>query len=1764
MSAYNPVEPGTTLGDLIHIPDVKTVIRLHDADEPELRRSLVDDFIPTQEVETFLNPFLYHINRGAGRGFFIRGNYGSGKSHLLAVTKLLLSEEGAATRLAERAGDERLRKHLQQVEVGRYLVVSVSLVDFSSENYLEDILKDALYVAAQELIRTSITADEALDRLDQAFANPRRSGLLDGVQELLAAAGRQGIVFLLDELSEFLRSKRDRRAFNEDIRYLQFLGEYSQNHSLWVVATLQERIEETGEIAPEYFKKIVDRYHNNIRLTGQHVTELIDTRLIHKKSGARQFIAAFYEEITQALGEPGFSLKELERLYPVHPATVRLLDELRALFSEHRGIVDFIHCQVKGDANRGVPGMLSGSPGELLTPDIIFDHFRDRIRETVEFRSFSEKVYDYFEREAERLFDEEQREMALRLVKLLVINAISVHQRRLTVEEAARALLCRMTLLDPEINYSYVGELLDKMVKFGAYVREEDGRYFIDLEADISLKVKRRLEYIQSNLFENDRRIVYSLVHWVDKAQLPLARWVREGEWETEISWQNTPRRGWIRWGDIRELSSEAMDELQNRLLQEETDFAFLIGTPLDVPQQRLYLQEELAPAWGKRGEELAIWLPRALSEREVETLMRALAYQLLQKELADDTSPAGKRAREYLQPLVEAEQVRVEAIFIAAYFEGTIVSATGGEVVNLVATGQLPFEGLVEKVGSVVCDNRYPRHAAIAPGVPSVAIQVKNRSIEGFFQKGEPVPERELDSASRLVVTGYLTPMQLVRHTRSGVQLSVDPARSPLVAEITGLMTEERISTSDVYWHLRKGPFGLSRDAFDFLLLATIFSGLLQPYSSGRRYPLQHISAYNLEKIDSLGRGELLGSGYVSLLAEIPWMPAQVRKGTFNVALQSECWERVIKFKTETEQLINSLASLLEKVEGYTAAAGLPVAEARQAMEQIGKVLQEIKVSYAPREGLERFLAAYQAQVQFEDDLELISNLQEFLAENLARFVQISTYLRRVAQILGYEESGSAASGYGTQVPQPRDDGEDLTAGRSVDHLKPLLDAAINALTSPGLIKPEGMKRLENAFEVFVAEYSELYLAEHSILSGAELAPYRKLLESPPAKILALLSRVTALTVENNYQQLEMTVEEVLGQECDMANRDVLSQTPECPCGFHIGDKVQRPSLAQLKARCDRGLREYAALLSTDPVKSTLEEHATTLRAVGRSQSAARLERLARVSPEDPALVDTLQELVNNNSVKDINDALQGRLVVQDKNLDELYEKLVGRILTRPQILQEVERWLASKGEVPGGGKEKAGTGGEAYFRLQAGPTRSWHYDEKQRDEDDNCYREPFLVQEGGGVNVLYDLSFLDHVCTGEQTHGLYSQVESPAVSNSSSALARFTALVSHLVVENDAGILRQVQEEAKERGAETDVGQRLMTTSSGIILPGKSAIRPSLMATATSVVAGLRLALTDQSFGVADTPEVWEEFYRQHYWRLDIDLAWLRWATRGNRELAGIISRLEQEVRQYQLRVRKAFDEWLSRGTPGQLALQAQQDGALAGSSAGLWFRPSAPEDTAGGLTFSELLLWRLRHLAREYRLQGLYILILDAARYDLMLLCREVAGKLGLQAVVEGFTWAWEPTTTDRQLEAWRSAGWKGRCVAVDDVLAGGVVSADTREAWEENEKPVLLSGYDNLAAGRSEQWQLLKFDWLDKKLHAAFDDYLTVLRELKRGAEEHLLPLLADIPPGAGILLAADHGYRVEQAGGFQYVHGGRSPEEKLAPWVLMKKGSTARN
>jgi len=469
--------------DLIEIPEVKTIIQMSDINDPKLQDFLTESFLLTDEVKKVLFSFFNDLIQKNGKGYFIEGNFGSGKSHLLSVLSLLLTYKKSWSPILEQVDkNSKLVDFSKKIEDEDYIVLNISLVEHSNREYLENIVISKITEFFEEelasdefsfsgekefiektaeivkndypnrlksfLRENKIDEDELfspgklflleklLERLNLPYRfNFNRQDIFAKLADLINESDYSGIVILVDELSEFLRSKPDGRRFNEDIRFLQFLGEFTNRVPCWIAATLQEEIEKTGETTPEAFNKIKDRYPTRFHLTGAHIKEIISKRLIKLKEGAEFEIKDVYNKYNRGFTGWQVSEDEFISLYPIHPLTVDLLDNLKPLFSQHRGIIDFIHYQLKGDESRHIEGIMEEPADRLLTPDYIFDHFTSRIREMIETNPYYEKVYRYYKQEIDSILNKDQIELGLKIVKVLILFSISPVKKEYDIEK---------------------------------------------------------------------------------------------------------------------------------------------------------------------------------------------------------------------------------------------------------------------------------------------------------------------------------------------------------------------------------------------------------------------------------------------------------------------------------------------------------------------------------------------------------------------------------------------------------------------------------------------------------------------------------------------------------------------------------------------------------------------------------------------------------------------------------------------------------------------------------------------------------------------------------------------------------------------------------------------------------------------------------------------------------------------------------------------------------------------------------------------------------------------------------------------------------------------------------------------------------------------------------------------------------------------------------------------------------------------------------
>lgn len=752
------------LRDILDVRAHPTVVRLENLDSPDARW-ISESYWKTPDAERHVEALMRALSGKTGLGAFLIGAYGSGKSHFLAYVARALAS-GAF------------------VPDGP-TPIAISLLNFQAGARLEEIVGTAAGVRPVE------------------GSDDRRSAWSERLRR-----DPRGIVLLLDELSEFLKSKPDRASLAEDIRYLQFLGEWAGGARLWVIAAVQEQVEHMGILDHAQYRKIKDRYPLRLILTPSHVKDIIAYSILVKKPGYEAGVERLAARIRDALPaslQESVDLGLLERLYPIHPRTIDLLDQVRDSFSQARGAVHFAVTQLQGDPVRGVPPFLDMPVGAFVTPDAIVDHFRDLFDIQPEFQPIAQRLLPYYEEHAAKLFDTEaQRELGLKIVKLLALCHLSpggtAPHGGLTASEAAVALLLTPSRLDPDKNVAIAHRVLRTLVERGRYVKQDRDRFVIDLADDSAASLERLLARESSDL-EQAPDLVFATI-------LPL--FSEGGE-------------------DAPTPLGLPLDQWQSRAMRwchHERNYAVYLGNGTPPAREGIGLAIRLP--WG--GAEPAAGISTLLPEpigAGADVVELAALLRLRRKSVGTDVQ---KRIVER----IDKRSRLLQAMVVTAYARGTFVRPSGEREAASAIGASGPLHAFLDRHAEWMLRLVYPgfeRYAPSAGPLPHDAYRVLMR-----FLAAHDLAEADAPDPVKLVREAYLVRMDLLE--RRGREYVVPKAieKNELVRAVMTVLPEEPVPRT-LYEHLAGPTFGLVPDQIHLLLVMLHVLGEIDIVKERRSY---------------------------------------------------------------------------------------------------------------------------------------------------------------------------------------------------------------------------------------------------------------------------------------------------------------------------------------------------------------------------------------------------------------------------------------------------------------------------------------------------------------------------------------------------------------------------------------------------------------------------------------------------------------------------------------------------------------------------------------------------------------------------------------------------------------------------------------------------------------------------------------------------------------------------------------------------------------
>lgn len=848
--------PARRIRDLVDLRVQPTVVRLQE--------SLGADWI---RESTLLTPAFARgaeelsraLDAETGTGAFLVGPYGCGKSHFLAWLAWHVGRRPAPPD-----------------------VVALSLLNFRAETPLEDAVCAAVGIAA--------------------LPGDRREGWA-----ACMAGHRAGLLLLLDEVSEFLRSKPDRQRLTEDIRFLQFLGELAQGCRLVVVCAMQEAIERAAELDAGQYRKIKGRFPVGIHLDAGHVRDLVAGHLLVKRQGYREAVDALVQGLRAAFPDAPEEVAAIREVYPLHPATLDLLEEVRDRFARTRGVIDFVCARLAGDPTRGLHPFLDRPWGDLLTPDEILAHFEDAFALHAEFAPLSGRVMPWYRREMASLFDQEPlRELAWRVLSLLILVWLSPLRDGLTPAQASRWLLHVASRLDPPRNTAVVARILDTLADRGRWVSRREGSYVLDPAEDGSAEIERLLAAEMESCPAEEialEELAAASAGAPGFAPFSLPR----DRWQPRVLRWHHHDRTWGLWFGNDDPKGEPPGP------------ALCIRLPWGTP----------APARG-----IATVVPAPLDFDPSLRLVHAL-LRLDEQALSPDARQRLVRRR--------AEGLELLASRLRTSFgRCTLHAADGASLPPLLLGSGAGLAEWLDQYGQWLLPRTFPVFERFAPSWGPLPKEAW-REFMRFATSQDLCAAWEGERIDR-VRDGYLVPMGLLRRQGKGFVLRGRVEEHELVRRVLASLDSE-LAVSEVAGRLTGPGQGLVDDQVHALLVFLLLVGEIDLLREGRSYRELYESLTSFRQYDRVVRAHAMADAQLRALGELcdglhvsrpmQWTAMAVDRAV--VLVRDSILERVAPLRAAAERLEagSALAGRVGELLGWCAALGRP-GSPRAAVEQL------------------------------------------------------------------------------------------------------------------------------------------------------------------------------------------------------------------------------------------------------------------------------------------------------------------------------------------------------------------------------------------------------------------------------------------------------------------------------------------------------------------------------------------------------------------------------------------------------------------------------------------------------------------------------------------------------------------------------------------------------------------------------------------------------------------------------------------------------------
>lgn len=550
---------------------LETVKQIRESGTLEAARRDVETFVISDrmagQLVDVIFPNLRYDQPGDQKGILTVATYGTGKTHLMST----IAGVAEYDELADRLTSDNVAKAAKAI-AGKFKVIRFDIGATSLP------LRD---IVATELARGLGLLGVDFTFPDWATVTNTKDALVDMMAAFEAVHPDHGLLFVLDEMLEYLRGRRDAELI-QDLIFLREIGEICRSTRFRFISGVQEAIFDNPRFAgvADTIRRVRDRFEQ-VRISREDVAFVVEQRLLRKDATQRAKIAEHLQPFTPLYEGMAERIDRFVALFPVHPDYLKTFEEITIV--EKREVLRTIEKEVRALIDQEVP---TNSVGVICT-----DSYRARLADDPSARTIPDVQVVMDKSEVLRnkveagLAEKQYVDTALRIIDGLAVHRLTTDDIRRPIGMTAAMLRDELCVLPPglpEQDALFLATTVESIVRKiltavnGQFVSidPDTGQIYLDIDKDIDYEqqIEQRAETLDPN--QLDEAYYLAMEEVLGQRDDPWVAGYRI--WEYPLPWPatNADRKGYLFMGAPNERSTA----------QPPRDFYVYFIQPYDPP----------------------------------------------------------------------------------------------------------------------------------------------------------------------------------------------------------------------------------------------------------------------------------------------------------------------------------------------------------------------------------------------------------------------------------------------------------------------------------------------------------------------------------------------------------------------------------------------------------------------------------------------------------------------------------------------------------------------------------------------------------------------------------------------------------------------------------------------------------------------------------------------------------------------------------------------------------------------------------------------------------------------------------------------------------------------------------------------------------------------------------------------------------------------------------------------------------------------------